>query len=180
MGNRFVLPYTTFEGNPEWGYKWKGNLHTVFGRISHPSFVPFDPYLIYYSVVSHQKKERKKKEKKLKGAYTMLDSKVLWVSWNDVLFVSLSFVWYAKILYRKSTFTWCKKYLVLYLAITIWNTQCDTLLGIETDCIRDNCSYPSFKENYHVVSSSYGLMHYYCHCSYYSYSSYSSCYSYSS
>ena len=66
MGNIFVLPYTTFEGNPEWGYKWKGNLHTVFGRISHPSFVPFDPYLIYYSVVSHPKKKKKKKGKKKK------------------------------------------------------------------------------------------------------------------
>ena len=147
---------------------------------THCFWEDFSSFLCTFWSLFNILQQKKKKRRKEKGTYTMLDSKVLWVSWNDVLFVSLSFVWYAKILYRKPTFTWCQKYLVLYLAITIWNTQCDTLLGIETDCIRDNCSYPSFKENYHVVSSSYGLMHYYCHCSYYSYSSYSSCSSYSS
>ena len=41
-----------------------------FGRIFHPSFVPFNPYLIYYIVVSHKKKKNSiEKDQSTYGVY---------------------------------------------------------------------------------------------------------------
>ena len=61
-----------------------------FGRIFHPSFVPFNPYLIYYIVVSHKKKKIVLRSTKVHMVYTTIAKKRPKKGWKNKKYSSPS------------------------------------------------------------------------------------------